>query len=206
MKIRRFALLCVLLAVGCSTPVIPASPGSSTRPAQSAASQSAVAPSADPAAAEIQALVGQMAAAVLAGDREGYLALVDRSDPVFAIEHERWAIDWSGRNPVTVYSLDVADLEREGDMANGLLTVSWALDPERSAEPPRTTTFVARFSHGAAGWRYSGEAWASTEVPHFVVRVAPGLEDTIPGIVDVLPDIFGDVTAELDYEDRKSVV
>jgi peptidase MA superfamily protein len=200
MKIRRLALLCVLLAAGCGSPVIPATPSSPTLPAQSAPGPSSVAPSVDPAVAEIQALLGQMAAAVLAGDRDGYLALVDQADPVFAVEHERWAIDWSGRNPVTAYSLELADVQRDGDSATGLLTVEWALDPSLSSEPPRTTTFLARFSHGSSGWRYAGEAWASTEVPHFVVRVAPGLEGTVPGIVDVLPGIFGDVTTAVGYE------
>ena len=33
-----------------------------------------------------------------------------------------------------------------------------------------------------------------------MVRVAPGLEGTVPDIVDVLPGIFGDVTAALGYE------
>lgn len=198
-KIRPLALLLVLLAAGCTDPLRSATPGPSTPPVPTASPVESAAPSPDPATAEIEGLLGQMAAAVLAGDRAGYLALVDQSDPVFAVEHERWAIDWSGRNPVTAYTLAVADVEREGDSANALLTVSWALDNVGSTEAARTTSFVARFTHGAAGWLYAGEAWASTDVEHFVVRVAPGLEDTASGIVDVLPGIFGDVTSALDY-------
>ena len=202
MNNRRLALLLVILAAGCGAPVIPATPGASALTVQGTPTVPAPSvPSADPAAAaEVQALLGRMTAAVLAGDRDAYLALVDLSDPVFAVEQERWAIDWSDRNPVTDYTLEVAGLEQEGDLATGMLTVIWELDPERSAEPWRITTYVARFTRGADGWRYGGEAWASTAAEHFVVRVAPGLEATVPGIVGVLPDIFDDVTAELGYE------
>lgn len=200
MKVRGLALLCVLLAGGCFEPVSPPTPGPSPLPSQSAAIPSSGPASAEPAAAAIETLVGEMAAAVLAGDQDGYLALVDRSDPVFAIEHERWAIDWSGRNPVTDYRLELSDVQVAGETASGQLTVEWAVDPSLSSEPARTTTFLARFTHEAGGWRYAGEAWASTEVPHFIVRVAPGLEDTAPEIVDDLPGIFGDVRTALDYE------
>ena len=200
MNVRRLALLLALLAMSCVQPVTPPSQGLATLPAQSSPGSSSAVASGDPAAGEIEALLGRMAAAVLAGDRDSYQALVDRSDPVFAVEHERWAVDWADRNPVTAYTLDLANVRRDGDSATGLLTVHWALDPGSSAEPPRTTTFLARFTQGAAGWRYAGEVWASTEVPHFVVRVAPGLEDTVPAIADVLPGIFGDVTSALGYE------
>ena len=53
---------------------------------------------------------------------------------------------------------------------------------------------------GEGGWRYAGEAWSSSEVPHFVLRVAPGLEAAVPDIADALPGIYGDVTAEYGYE------
>ena len=82
MKTRWLALLLVLVAAGCGDRPVSTSPAPSTsstpvphgpvrRPGRTAES-----------AAEIEALLGQMAAAVLAGDQDGYLALVDLSDPV----------------------------------------------------------------------------------------------------------------------------
>jgi hypothetical protein len=202
MKNRPLAPLLVVLAalaIGCGPAPMP-SVGASIAPLPAATgAASPQAPTAGPAAAEIHALLDRMAAAVLATDREGYLALVDLTDPVFALEHTRWADDWSGRNPMTAYSLEVADLKLDGDTATGTLTVHWAFEPSVVSEPPRITTFPARFSTGAGAWRYAGEAWTSTEVPHFVLRVAPGLEAAVPDIVDVLPGIYGDVTAEVGY-------
>jgi hypothetical protein len=52
---------------------------------------------------EIAELVASMQAAVEAADRDAYLALVDLSDPRFALEHTRWADDWAGANPVDQY-------------------------------------------------------------------------------------------------------
>ena len=190
----------VVLAAGCAPAPVPSAVGSIAPPPASAIVPSASPSSADPSAADIQSLLDRMAAAVVAGDRDGYLALVDLADPVFALEHTRWADDWSGRNPVSAYSLELADLQRDGESAAGLLTVHWAFDAGVAVEPPRVTTFPVSFTTGAGGWRYAGEVWTSTEVPHFVLRVAPGLETAVPDIADVLPGIYGDVTAELGYE------
>jgi hypothetical protein len=200
MNNRSLALLLAVLAAACDpAPVPSAVPTMASHPA-AIASPSAPAPSSEQAATEVQALLGEMAAAVLAGDRDGYLEFVDLSDPVFAIEHTRWADDWSSRSPVSAYSLGLSDLNPIGESATGLVTVEWAFDPSVVAEPPRITTFQAQFTHGAGSWRFAGERWASTEVTHFVLRVAPGLEAAVPDIADVLPGIYGDVTTEIGYE------
>ena len=200
MKNRWLASLLVVLAAGCA-PVAPTATIMSPLPAQTATgTPSSPVPPANQAAAEVQALLRQMSAAVLAGDRDGYLALVDLSDPVFAIEHTRWADDWASRSPVSAYSLELTDLELDGAAATGLVTVQWAFDPSVVSEPPRITTFPAQFTDGAGSWRYAGERWASTEVTHFVLRVAPGLEAAVPDIADVVPVIYGDVTAEMGHE------
>lgn len=199
MKNRRFAPLLLILVVGCGPAPMP-SAGASIAPPPSATALPSVPAASAGAAAEVQALLDRMAAAVLAGDRDGYLALVDLTDPVFALEHTRLADDWSSRSPVSSYDLGLAGLEHDGASATGLLTVHWAFDPSVAAEPSRTTTFRVTFSNGAGGWRYAGEAWSASEVPHFVLRVAPGLEGAVPDIADVLPGIYGDVTAEIGYE------
>ena len=201
MKNRWLAPLLVVLVAACGERIVPTAATQPTLQAPSATNgpQSSVV-SADQAAVEVQALLGHMAAAVLSGDRDGYLAFVDLSDPVFAIEHTRWADDWSSRTPVSEYRLELTDLELDGEAATGLVTMQWAFDPSVVSEPPRITTFQARFTGGAGSWRYAGESWASSEVAHFVLRVAPGLEAAAPDIADVLPGIYGDVTAEIGYE------
>jgi hypothetical protein len=201
MKNRWLAPLLVILAAGCGPAPLPLAGGSIAPTAAATASPSMPADSSG-TTAEIEALLDRMAAAVLAGDRDGYLALVDLADPVFALEHTRWADDWSSRNPVSTYSLELADLQPDGESATGLLTVQWSFDPGVVDEPPRITTFPATFSSGAGDWRYAGEAWTSSEVPHFTLRVAPGLEASVPDIVDVFPGIYADVTAEYGYESR----
>lgn len=132
-----------------------------------------------------------MAAAVLGRDRAGYLALVDLADPVFALEHGRWADEWSGPKPVSKYELEVSSLAVDGDNATGQLTVRWMLP---DGDQPRTASFAATFAHGAGGWRYAGERWVATATPHFRVLVAPGLEATVQPIIADLPEIYDHVT------------
>jgi hypothetical protein len=97
-----------------------------------------------------------MEAAVLAGDRDGYLALVDLTDPVFATEHSRFADDWIA-NPPTRYDLSIADVVVAGSVATGVLSVTWATDPhdERSAE------LAVRFTQSNGVYRYAGEDWVT---------------------------------------------
>jgi hypothetical protein len=187
----------VLLIASCGGPTAtaPAASPAATAdlPTPSAAAASAFASPATTSEA-IDALVKSMAAAVLAGDRAAYLALVDLSDPVFALEHGRWADEWSGPKPVSEYALDLAGLDVEGEVATGQLTVRWQLP---GGDGPRTATFAAGFTYGSSGWRYAGERWLATDAPHFRVLVAPGLQDTVPAIVADLPGIYDHVTTTL---------
>src|SRR5215207_476325 len=89
-------LLAGLVAAGCGARVStnPAAPSAHESSAPGASSVRA--PSSSPSAtgraaavAELDQLFASMAKAVSAGDRAGYLALVDLSDPVFALEHQR---------------------------------------------------------------------------------------------------------------------
>jgi len=188
-KAARLAFLAGLLAAGCAGPSAEAS-SQATHLGQS------------PAAIEIDALVVALEAAVQAPDRAAYLSLVDLSDPVFALEHTRWADDWAGPNPVREYHLNLADLRINHQTAAGQLTVTWALQADQS---PRTATFGVRFTHDTSGWRYAGENWVATRVPHFRVLVQPGLEDAVPAIVADLPAIYDHVTTSIGYEPDASM-
>jgi hypothetical protein len=203
MKTRLTFLLAFVVAA-CGGPQPSAAPATdapssppSTAPASSPSSPAPASPSAEEARDAILGVVDSMAAAVRAGDRTAYLALVDLSDPVFALEHSRLADDWATRNPVSEYDLALADVEIDDpDAATGRLTVTWQLP---GGEGPRTATFAVRFTNDAGAWRYAGEVWTPTEVPHFRILVAPGLDGAVPAIVDDLPSVYDDVTAALGH-------
>ncbi len=193
----RFALLAAVLAAGCG-PLSPSAPSGAplATPALTGAPSlpSTAAPSS--AIADIEGLVASMQAAVVAGDQATYLALVDLSDPVFVLEHTRWSDEWSGPSPVAEYALAVADVVADGDAATGQLTLRWMLESE---DQSRTATFPVRFARNSVGWRYAGEVWTATDVPHFRILVAPGLDGWVAGIQQDLPRIYDHVTAELGH-------
>lgn len=137
-----------------------------------------------------------MEAAVRAGDRGAYLALVDLTDPVFALEHARLADDWAARNPVAEYTLGLSGVEIEEAGATGLLGVTWRRPED---ENPRTATFPVQFTNDAGTWRYAGEVWTQTDVPYFRILVAPGLEAAVPAIVADLSRVYDEVSAALDH-------
>ena len=195
-RLTLVAVLSTLTALGCG-PVAPASAPPGSVPAQSAGASPSTAASPSAGRAEIPGLVAAMEAAVLAGDRDAYLALVDLSDPVFALEHTRWADEWSGPSPVADYSLQLGETVLiHDDDAEAELTVSWALE---GATDSRTATFPARFTKDAGGWRYAGEAWVERVVPHFLIKVAPGLETAFDVISGDLPRLYERVTTALDH-------
>jgi hypothetical protein len=197
-KARRLALLALvtaLVAIGCG-PVAPTIPPA-TLPTQSPAASPSITAAPTSGRVQIPDLVASMEAAVRAGDRASYLALVDLSDPVFELEHARWADEWSGPSPVSQYSLQLGDEILIGDEpATAQLTVTWALQGESQA---RTATFQVQFTPDAGGWRYAGERWIERPVPNFLIKVAPGLEGEIPVIAADLPGIYAGVTADLGY-------
>jgi hypothetical protein len=153
-------------------------------------------PTADAATSAIESLVGEMAAAVVARDRDSYLAHIDLSDPVFALEHTRWVADWAGLNPVQSYELRVDGLATDGSTAVGRLTATWTID---GFDAPRTASWPARFTGGPGGWRYAGEVWQPTEAAHFRLLVAPDAVGAEAAILPGLPAVYEHVTSTLGY-------
>jgi hypothetical protein len=147
----------------------------------------------------IQRLVEAMESAVLARDQEEYLAIVDLSDPVFALEHTRWSDEWADDKLVLEFDLEATNIEVDGDEATGDLTMRWRTVGDSGAT--REAEFVGRFTRdGRDGWRYGGEHWNDTESEHFLVRAAPGLERQAEALIPLLPEIYEHVTTSLDYE------
>ena len=193
-----------LLVVGLVALAACGGPTPSATPAPSVGAPSASVPGASPAPSgasdlqqEIQALLDAMAAAVTAGDRQGYLDHADTTDPVFALEHTRWADDWATLHPALSYALEASDVEAEGGTgAVGRVTVTWTVD---GFEDPRSATWLARFTHESGAWHYAGEVWTATEAEHFRLLVAPGVTGADDAILPALPDVYDLVTSTLDY-------
>src|SRR5215213_3915944 len=128
-------------------------------------------------ASDIDFVVASMAANVRIGNKAAYMALVDQSDPAFALEHGRLADEWSGLHPVPDYALagDDLDIQTDSGTATGKLTATWT----NFEGDKRTATWTGQFTRNADGWRYAGEVWSTPEEPHFTIKVAPGAESFV---------------------------
>ena len=132
-----------------------------------------------------------MEAAVLADDMELYLSYVDLSEPHFALEHTRWAEDWSTNDFLTDFALRIEDIQVEDDIAVGSLTLAWETSlPE---QPGQEATFPVEFHRIENEWFYAGEFWLTTETDHFIVRFIPGLEDSVDELIRNLPAVYDEV-------------
>lgn len=135
---------------------------------------------------EIDELLRQISAAVLAGDQEAYLSHVLRTDPCFAKEQENWAKDLGRAKPERFeVSLTDAELTLGADGAEGRIRWAWRM-PDKS---DRRVNFIARFARGESGWLYAGEKWHILEGERCRVSYAEGLEDAARIVVDVLPEV-----------------
>ncbi len=148
-------------------------------------------------AEQIEDLLNQMEQAVVAGDKDTYMTYIDQTDPVFALEHSRWADDWVELHPIKRFDLVVDDLEISADAATAELTMIWELQEDPRAQ---AATFAVNFRRNDAGqWLYAGERWASVETENFIVRYVEGEGDIADRVVEMLPDVFSHTTTNLDY-------
>ncbi len=150
----------------------------------------------------IARLLRAMQSAVITRNPDAYLALVDLSDPVFALEHTRWVEDWnSALGAVLRYELALRNLtvSADGREAAADLTVNWT---SLQGNVSRGADFPARFTLGEDGlWRYAGERWATMlETDHFLLRAMPGLERRMEQVAAFLPQVYARVTEALGYE------
>ena len=165
-----------------------------------------VAPTPTPLAAgdsagAIARLVDAMQSAVLRRDPAAYLALVDHSDPVFALEQRHWVDDWDTPGVILNFTLAIRNLTLAagGQAASADLTMTWSTLAD--VQTSRGADFPARFTRGADGqWRYAGEGWATAlEAGPFLVRAMPGLEATAASVAAFLPGVYAHVTQALEH-------
>lgn len=142
----------------------------------------------------VGALLDRMTKSVLEGDIEGYLAYVDRTDPVFWKEQQNWAADFKRHMPKE-FSLRFepgAVVIRDGE-AVVPLTMSWAMELPWSRA--RELTYTARLTEREGRWLFAGERWNVLEGPGVKALFADGLGEVAKVVVELLPEVREHVDA-----------
>lgn len=163
-------------------------PGAAVQP--EAAAPPAEAAPLDPALAraQIDITLRDMAAAVLAGDAEAYLARVWTGDPHWATEQKNWAADLAHHVPKELSFTLTGDPVLSDGWAEGEVEVSWTMKGGK----PRKVSFDARFAHAegdGGGWLYAGERWDVLERDGVRVLFPRGLDGAAEVVAEVLPEI-----------------
>ncbi len=127
--------------------------------------------------AAIEQALREMGAKAAAADVEGYLAYVDRTDPIFFKERANWAKDLKRKTPAAV-AFTIAT-PKEGEKSDGAkpaefgeksahfeMVTTWTMPGEKEGEKraERTVSFPVVFVLGESGkWLYAGEDWLTLE-------------------------------------------
>jgi hypothetical protein len=144
---------------------------------------------------DLKLLVSKMQIAVLAQDKSVYLELVDLSDPIFKVEHERFIADWM-QNPVKQLELGVLLLDETANDARGLMT--WKYQ-NKDGDHIRSS-YIAKFEKLEATWRYAGEYWLELNSENVSVKYVPGLKDQAQQVLTELPTITKHVANSLEFQ------
>lgn len=153
----------------------------------------------------INRTLAQMEQAVLAGDREAYLAHVWGEDPIFHVEQSRWAQDWID-HPLAAFDLSISALDApEGAAeARARLTITWT---QRDQDSSGGATLSVVFYRDGESWLYGGEDWQVIELDgirlyYFANSLldnraeAETMAEDLPGIIARLTALFGFSPAE----------
>ncbi len=125
-----------------------------------------------------------MEAAVRAGDRGAYLALIDQRDPEFVKEQHNWFADLK-THPATQFELALENDPEEisARECSARLTTTWSM----GEGPSRHVTFPVRFVRGETGWLYAGERWIGLKGDRvLVLYLSPRAEETAKDVAKVL--------------------
>lgn len=166
-------------------------PATAATPAATKAPDAPATPAPDADVAKLSALIERMARAVLATDIAGYMACVDRADPVFLQEQKNWARDLE-RKPVGEFSIKAENFRVEATPAESPieivadLTMNWTI---KDAGSPRFLKFVAKFVDRKGEWLYAGENWKVMEREGVRVFFDAGRENIAATICEIMPAI-----------------
>ena len=145
---------------------------------------------------DVIALTEQMSEAVLAGDPDAYLALVDDSDPQFFQEQRMWAADLLRVTPDRFeIEIEVRDVEVVGDEAWAEVRQVWSLPDDFGLES--FVEYPMQFVRTDDEWKFAGRRWEVLDGPGVRVFYPAWERDGAAAIVEKWPDIISAVHADL---------
>ena len=116
---------------------------------------------------QIDAALEAMEAAVLAGDKDAYLATVWQDDANFLQEQKAWAADFD-RHRAVAFDLRI-DEKSETDFgdteARFTLVMAWSMGAEVPRGGDRRVTYPVVFKKHDGVWLYAGEDWQVVNAP-----------------------------------------
>jgi len=145
----------------------------------------------------IQATLSARAEAVLDGDVAGFLATVNRADPVLRAEERNWFTDLAG-HPVLSYTAagQVIGWSPGGDEAIVALSVGSTISGGQSSQ----VGYDARFVRDGDRWLYAGVAWNEHASDHFVIKYQNHDETWAQRVLQLAEAAYDQVTADLDEQ------
>lgn len=150
---------------------------------------------ADEARLAIDRQLRVMEAAMLAGDKAGYLATVFKADSEFMNEQTYFANDLTKKKPEAV-TLTLGEVKLTDGSAVGKLTWAWNMPGEK----PREVAFDARFIESNGAWLYAGETWELHEAPGVKVLCDPGLDELASSTAEAFTSIRPGVEADFELQ------
>jgi hypothetical protein len=142
--------------------------------------------------AQIAGLLESRSQAVLALDRETFLAGIATVEPEFLVEQASWFDDLF-RSPLSEYRMAVDALDVAGEQAAGAVEEEWRYPEGRG----RTIRYEALFLLEEGTWRFAGPNFATYSSEQFAVRAYPAYATLAIGLLPILEELYGVISADL---------
>jgi hypothetical protein len=139
-------------------------------------------------------LVTAKLAALQAKDIDGYLALLDGSDPEYITEQRNWFLIY--QDAVTAdFTIEVVHVEKiDATTIVAMLDQHYLYGPEKA---DRQVNYAAKYRLTPAGWKEADLNYREIETPHFVIKYQAEVEDKANEVGEEAEKAYASVVKEL---------
>lgn len=145
----------------------------------------------------IRKVMDEMEKAVLAGDKDAYMAHVWKDDACFLQEQMAWTWDFD-RHRVKEFSLSVQEgtTPKYGEEeSHVMLVMEWSMGDDVTGGKSRSVKYPVVFKRKDGAWLYAGEDWKVLDAPGIDgaagarVKYLENAEHPAQVVIDVLPSV-----------------